>query len=44
MAGRGVQSLDSQAGGRRAGGNCESEDARRDLYNMDTVFVSAGIF
>ena len=26
------------------GGDCESEDARRNLYNMDAVFVSAGIF
>ena len=26
------------------GGDCKSEAARRNLYNMDAVFVSAGIF
>ena len=44
MDGHGMQSQDSEVGSGRAGGDCESEDARRNLYNMDAVFVSAGIF
>ena len=45
LDGRSWHAISGQLGRqRKSRGDCESEDARRNLYNMDAVFVSAGIF